>query len=256
MSSAIHKPLGPELWCIALPEEEATSPDLERVLSLSQRLKIQKFVHPADRHSRVVAHALLRLRAGEILRQSPAEITMLAAPHGKPKLNDGSLDSNLSHCRTMVCAAFLAQGSVGVDVEPLSGFAAEDLQAMIQAVLLPEEADALYRHPGPVHQSFLLWWTLKEAIVKARGDGLTRSLQTFAVHGVGTQPSVTFSAPDDPYARFSWHLQQWIHGGHVVALAWCSPIRGQVAMHSLSLSALRATARSGGRLLDADVGLP
>jgi len=247
-----YKPSSPEVWCVALPPHDLDAPELANVVDSAQRTEISRFKNASDRHSRLVAHALMRMRAADILDRAPASLRTSRSPAGKPRLDCTTLDVNLSHCRSMVCAGFLSGGSVGVDVEPVDADIRNTLQEMIQTVLLPHEAAALYRLAAPADQSFLRWWTLKEAVIKASGHGLSRSLQSFSIEDIDTQPKVVFHDASDPCRLSAWHLQQWLHEGHFVALAWCHPERGVVSTHTLSLLALRNAARTAKRLMPAD----
>ena len=72
-------------------------------------------------------------------------------------------------------------------------------------------------------------WTLKEAFVKATGQGLSQQLQSFAVDP--DRLDIGFAPAFGQAARL-WHFGQWLSAaGFVVAAAWrmpqmAAPVRG------------------------------
>ena len=239
-----------ETWWVGLPQDQHRLERLEPWAALPGVLdgaflqELRRFQDPADRLSRAVAHALMRLRAGRLLGRPPAQIRAVTdQPRGKPRLPGCGLEFSLSHCRTGVCVAFSFESPVGVDVEPLRLLPPSDLPGLLSSVLTPDEQVVLHAvggHPGPGHpfpgesshaapvsHAFLHWWTLKEAVLKCTGEGLSRDLHSFEVRPDRQPPEVTFLAHEGrgtgagAWHLEQWHLEQWQVEGHVVALARC-----------------------------------
>lgn len=108
----------------------------------------------------------------------PAQLPMLLAkgPYGKPFLRDAfNIDFSISHCGGLVVCAF-ANRPLGVDVEKIGPF----LPSLTTKALSPEERELLdSRVPadGRARQElFFRLWTLKEALIKQTGQGLSREL--------------------------------------------------------------------------------
>ena len=97
-------------------------------------------------------------------------------PHGKPAVRGGDLEFSVAHSGDLVAVA-VATAPVGVDVEQLEERPRElgggDPDTLARLVLADEERAALASvHPSGRAHAFLVAWTRKEAVTKAKGDGL------------------------------------------------------------------------------------
>jgi len=87
-----------------------------------------------------------------------------------------SLRFNLSHCAGLVACLVTLEVDVGVDVEDTQ----RDLDriGLADRFFSAEEAEDLRTFKGPAQRErFFAYWTLKEAYIKARGQGLSIPLQ-------------------------------------------------------------------------------
>jgi 4'-phosphopantetheinyl transferase len=121
---------------------------------------------------------------------------------------------NLSHTNGMVGVAALAQPdvAVGFDIEALDRRV--DLR-VASRYFRSEEIDWLNRLPESQRtDGFLRLWTLKEAFIKATGEGLARALDSFwfAMH----PPRLRFAARSEESAS-SWHFEQRVIAGRFIA---------------------------------------
>jgi 4'-phosphopantetheinyl transferase len=89
-----------------------------------------------------------------------------------PRVEGADLHVSVAHAGAWVAAA-IARHPVGVDVEPSDR--AMDVEALAEQALAPAEREALAgrRGAGERDRALLTWWTRKEAVLKATGDGLT-----------------------------------------------------------------------------------
>src|SRR5581483_963906 len=112
-----------------------------------------------------------------------ATLRFATTPYGKPVLppadGHGGIHFNLTHSHGAIACAVSPTREVGIDLE--------DEQRNLAYLELAEryfagpEADHLRGLQGPERRSALFSiWTLKEAFVKAIGQGLTYPLDTFA----------------------------------------------------------------------------
>jgi 4'-phosphopantetheinyl transferase len=100
---------------------------------------------------------------------------------GKPSMPDRpELMFNVSHSANVIVIACTTSGAIGVDVEQRRGLndEAELVERFFQRVEVSEYA-AL--PPSLRTAGFYNGWTRKEAILKARGDGLSTPLDSFSV---------------------------------------------------------------------------
>jgi phosphopantetheinyl transferase len=144
-----------------------------------------------------LAPILLRHILGIYLRTPVAAVRMERTAHGKPFIaaptpNPYDLRFNMSHSSNSI-AIVLAEGhECGVDVEERPDDVGFDVDQMVRFCGTPQEVEAFSRlDPGKgVQAHFLRFWTLKEAITKAIGVGLSYPLRQLDFY----RPSL-FSSP-------------------------------------------------------------
>ena len=148
---------------------------------------------------RWAARALLAYAAGTALGLPPAAIEVMKEPGGRPRLRGeaASLHVAVSHTRGLAAVATSRLGPVGVDVEAVRPLPSAGLA---RRWLLPAEAAWIGEHPVDRQAvAFLLLWTYKEAVGKARGTGLRGGgLRQPAPLRDGKRPLVLRPVPGDP----------------------------------------------------------
>ena len=97
--------------------------------------------------------------------------------YGKPFVQSppefASLQFNFSHTPGMMVCIVSRVGGVGIDVEDTSRASDADVEELIQNALSPVEQARLFRlDPDARRRAFHELWVLKEAFLKARGEGL------------------------------------------------------------------------------------
>ena len=161
-------------WLRPAPQDEPVFLDL---LSETERHRAFRFHQAHDRLSYAAAHALLRTMLSQAAGGVPRAWRFAIAASGKPHLDpaDGGPDLrfSLSHSRGMVACAVAPALDIGVDVEAPIPIA--DALSIARSHFSPSEADALGSMEEEVRsQAFLNLWTLKEAYLKATGQGVWR----------------------------------------------------------------------------------
>lgn len=186
-------------------------------LDAEEQKAAARFRSEADRRAYVAAHALARAMLAEAAGRPAQDWRFRRTSHGKPELATAHalpwLRFSLSHTRSLVACALAAEDDIGLDVEALSR--PEASPGLAERYFAPAEAALLAAQPRAArHATFLRIWTLKEAYVKATGEGIAAGLSSFAV--TLDPPRLAF-APGDP-AR--WRLMQWQPTpGHILAMA-------------------------------------
>jgi 4'-phosphopantetheinyl transferase len=155
--------------------------DWRAVLDDEERARADRLRSAADRDTFIIAHALLRSMLSEATGLPVEGWRYVTDPSGKPELAAGGARSglrfSLTHTRDFAACA-IARDDVGIDAEALD----ETVDpAVAEHYFTPAEARAVRLAP-PARQLeiFLRLWTLKEAFVKATGEGLGRSLASFS----------------------------------------------------------------------------
>lgn len=173
---------------------------LLQVLDAVERDRLNSFVRVGDRERFVLGSAVTRHVLGGHLSIAPRDVILdrtcpdCGQPHGKVRLRaDERVELSVSHSGEFVVVAFHFGGTaVGVDIQSTdSRLDPVDLSALVLA-----EAELMFLrslHPAARAHAFVKYWTRKEAVVKATGDGLRASL-----------PDITVTSPDLPAALLGW----------------------------------------------------
>jgi 4'-phosphopantetheinyl transferase len=188
----------------------------EALLSEEERDRRQRFVSPDLGRRFLAARAGLRLLLGRHLDRDPRSLTFVVNAFGKPRLADGdSVHFNLSHSGERAVLA-ISDGPVGIDLEAMRPIEHLDLATRY---FHPHEVAAITgpRDENEQRRAFFLVWTLKEAVVKAVGDGLSIPLNSFEVSIASLPPAMVLAPKGAPT---TWWLQsKTVDGGYCLALA-------------------------------------
>ncbi|MCC3245343.1 4'-phosphopantetheinyl transferase superfamily protein [Methylocystis sp. WRRC1] len=192
-------------------------PALAAMLDEDERARAARFHFEDDRRSYVAAHALLRAELSKHADRPPQDWRFAAAARGKPYLVDPPRDLrfSLTHTRGMAAVAVTEGLEIGVDAESADRRA--DNMKVAERFFSPEEVALLRALDGDARrEAFFAIWTLKEAVVKATGQGLARALDSFAV--AFDPPRVTMR---DGSAQ-NWSAAHWRRGSfHFAVAAQC-----------------------------------
>lgn len=162
----------------------------ESILSGAERERARRRVSMEDRQMFVLSHGFLRSVLSRYAAMAPQDWVFSVSAHGKPGIanpaHGGSLQFNLSHTRGAVAVAVARGASLGVDIEQVR----QDPEAVSLAQRFfsaREAADVCRGTLSERSSTFYRYWTLKEAYLKARGEGLSVPLDQFGF---------VFQAPD------------------------------------------------------------
>ena len=184
---ALSKHQGPEglghgaaraYWLDVSAVSESALAALAGDLSPEECARAERIRFEEDRKAYVAAHGMLRRGLATALGARPADLDIRAREDGKPELfgeHRRAIAFSLSHTRGAAAWAMGTVDEVGVDVEAV-GDGALALE-LAPRVLGAAERARLEAH-GSAH--FFDLWTLKEAFVKATGEGLRRDLRGVA----------------------------------------------------------------------------
>jgi 4'-phosphopantetheinyl transferase len=186
-------PRAVEIWWARIRDAR---PELAADLDAAERGRLAAYTRDEDKARFLLGAAVIRRVLGRELEVAPADVRLdrtcpdCGQPHGKVA-TDG-MQLSVSHSGDLVAVAFHPRTPVGVDVELVDPTIDADSLA---AVSLSEvEADQLAEvEPARRARAFTQYWTRKEAVVKATGDGIRADLR-----------KVIVSAPDRPAALVEW----------------------------------------------------
>ena len=149
------------------------------LLNLEELERYQRFHFDHDRHTYLAAHALVRIALSHYAACKPGQWRFMRGEQGKPEIEVttelSSLRFNLSHTQGMVACIIGLDRVCGIDVECVRPL--KDMMGIAEAVFSLAENAYLDRRAADQADIFFKLWTLKEAYIKAIGQGLSAPLK-------------------------------------------------------------------------------
>jgi 4'-phosphopantetheinyl transferase len=181
------------LW-FAFPEEwdeRALAAEVRGCLDAAEIARMERMRFPEGRRLFAVSHLLVRRALAHDGGRLAGEWRFVDDGHGKPAIDPGlgvpGLHFNLSHTRGMAVVAVTRLGPVGVDIEREDRRV--DARALIRRFFADSERASLEALPPErLRRGFFLLWTLKEAALKAAGQGLLLPLTSVEFRLTGRRP--------------------------------------------------------------------
>jgi 4'-phosphopantetheinyl transferase len=180
------QPLDPNIvrirWLCISEGNDADEARWRALLDAEELARADNFRFASDRRCFIATHALLRSMLTEATGLPAAEWRYAFTELGKPLLAaafaQGDLQFNISHTPGAAACA-IARSEIGLDIE------AADRRMdfkIAHRFIAPEEASLFLSVVDEQQRRHLFFrlWTLKEAFVKATGEGLARPLDSFA----------------------------------------------------------------------------
>lgn len=181
-----------------------------------ERRKLDQFRSRAAAGQFAAARHLLRVTLSGVVNCHPWEVRLGTEPSGRPQVKAPAkamgLWISISHCHKLAACA-VSQHPIGVDIEPLD--VNIDATALAKFVIGPNECVAESRGATET-DAFLRAWTLKEAYLKATGQGLSVDLRNIEFDLRGDTPRLSGVAAGTEGWRF-WSRE--LSSRHILAVA-------------------------------------
>ncbi len=164
------------LWRAVLDVSEARIHKFEGILSPGEKTRAGHFAFEQDRNRFIAARGILRVMLGWYLGIEPETISFGYERNGKPVLENSlcntGIQFNVSHSGDLALYVVTRNRRVGVDVEYVREI--PEMEQITEQFFSPRER-AFFNtlSEREKQQTFFTWWTRKEALIKARGDGLS-----------------------------------------------------------------------------------
>jgi 4'-phosphopantetheinyl transferase len=170
------KPNEVHIWWVRTDSPEWDIESMYSALSGDEKKRADRFHFPHHRQRFIVAHSLLRSILGIYLGQTPASLKFLNDSKGKPYLKPNGADTglyfNLSHSNDVALLGIVLNRQIGVDIEfirPLS-----NMESIAGRYFSESEMNMILNRPEKeCNQIFFNYWTIKEAYLKATGEGIS-----------------------------------------------------------------------------------
>lgn len=187
------------LWSWCLDDDSLCGAAGETLLNEAERARGNRFMTALLRQRFTAARAGLRALLGTHLGRDPRELAFVENEFGKPRLVDRpDIHFSLSHSQDQALLAVSEGLEIGADLE---GMRSVDHLGLARRYFHPNEVAAIERHADP-QAAFFQIWTLKEAVVKALGTGLSIPLDEFEISTAGARPEMII--PPDGSAPAWW----------------------------------------------------
>ncbi len=195
---------------------------LRESLSADEAARAERFHSPLLRDRFIAGRGILRAVLARYMGTPAGDLRFCTNAHGKPALIPGSgaqdLRFNLSHSHGLALFAFALGREVGVDLEYVRPSGTDDRVA--ERFFSAREVMALRTLPKSAQaEAFFHCWTRKEAYIKARGEGLSIGLNSFAVSLAPDQMTNLSITRSDGSEAGGWSLRALAPGdGYVSAV--------------------------------------
>ncbi len=194
-----------DVWFLDRPAASALPESWVQALDPEERARANAFRTPELRARFVAAHALVRTALASYAPLGPEEWRFAHGPTGRPSLVDPPIDLrfSLSHAGAHAAVAVAVGRRIGLDLEEID--AAGDALGIASRFFTPSELAMLRACDDPERaQRFTTLWTVKEAVLKARGAGLASGLTTVEVQLDSSGNLLPVSAPGGPWSVAAW----------------------------------------------------
>lgn len=202
------------VWlCRPVRSSDPLNRTLVRLLDDDELGRRAAFVGEPDRELFTTAHALARAAVARVTGCVPHPGSVRARRNRRPAVTGHpDLDLSISHTEGLIAVAVARGARCGVDVEP-----AEAGPVLPLAALSAAEQRALPADPRRRAEAFCRYWTLKEAISKVSGQGLSLSFADVQLTAWGRPPEIVSGhaaiGPGGSSSRDGWLLRHRVVAG-------------------------------------------
>jgi 4'-phosphopantetheinyl transferase len=163
------------VWLASINQSDEDLYRLSRMLHKEESSKAAKYFFEVDKRRFIIRHGILREILSLYLGMAPQAISYHYGPYGKPYLcpqpSADTIQFSVSHSQGLVLFAFTRGRRIGIDLEYLTDI--PEIDDIAKRWFGPSEVELLSNLPPDARQkAFFMYWTQKEAYLKARGEGL------------------------------------------------------------------------------------
>ena len=211
-----------QVWRAFLDLSEPPKESLLGTLSADELSRASRFRFEKDQRRFIAARGILRQILGAYLQKPPHTLQFQYSNNGKPILastsGDDSLQFNLSHSDDVVLYAFTRNRNLGIDLERIQ--ADVEVEQIANSFFAEAELNAIAQvSESKRNELFFQYWTRKEALIKATGEGLSFPIETLDVSRVDGRVLSPILLPSDHGERPRWYVQDLLPGpGYTAAI--------------------------------------
>jgi 4'-phosphopantetheinyl transferase len=193
------------------------------ILSSDELVRAGRLRYERDQKRFIAARGILRIILGRYLGENPQKIHFEYTSNGKPVLanNPGNdtLCFNLSHSDALALYAVTRGRNIGIDIERVRDDVA--VEEIAQEFFSQDEISSLERiHKKKRNEVFFRYWTRKEALLKAMGEGISFPMEHFDVSSISGRDLSPIIFSGDKRESPRWYVQDLFPGrGFAAAIA-------------------------------------
>lgn len=159
------------VWNVSLDVSDSDYLFFTEALSEKELSKVEYYNFQQVKSAYVASHGALRILISKYLGTQPGLLKIGHKRKGKPySLDDPGLYFNMSNSGKLAVIVFSRDGEVGIDIEQIRSL--PDLDEMIEKNFTPKEIKFILAKPEEKINRFFRFWTIKEAYLKAIGEGM------------------------------------------------------------------------------------
>ncbi len=167
------------VWTGYFDSFQADLDRFEAMLSLDERERTLQFRFTEHKNRYIIGRGLLRQLLSYYTHLAPQQIIFSYNPCGKPSVSQGP-SFNVSYSDTHFVCAITGDQPIGVDLEKINPI--EDLFDVARTCLSEWELQQFLGFPAiDQTRAFYIYWTCKEAVLKAIGCGLSIPLESIEI---------------------------------------------------------------------------
>ncbi len=198
------------VWATTLSVASDVLENFSATLSPDEQERAQKFKFEKHRNRYIAGRGALRGILGKYFNVGPAGLRFVYSANGKPTLSGefagAGIHFNLAHTEDLALVAVTRIGLVGVDVEAVRPV--KNVEELVARFFSPRENELFQKvsdHEKPA--AFFNLWTRKEALLKATGEGITRSLSLVEVSFLPGETARLIAVSGDEKAAGEWWMR-------------------------------------------------
>jgi 4'-phosphopantetheinyl transferase len=199
------------VWATTLTAAPGKLETFATTLSPDETARANKFKFEKHRNRFIAGRGIVREILGQYLKAKPSELHFDYSTNGKPELAGkfaaAGIHFNLAHTEDLALIAVTRMGRLGVDVEGVRPI--KNADELVARFFSPRE-DQLFQKVSDAEKpaAFFNLWTRKEALLKATGEGITRSLSLVEVSFLPGEPARLLAISGDAEKAAQWTLRE------------------------------------------------
>lgn len=205
------------LWLVNLNiSNKQIAEELTNILSPDEMARADRFRFEEHKNRFIAARGFLRKIISYYLQISSREITFKYSDRGKPELANNNLKFNLSHSQDTALYALTNNNLIGIDLEYLRSNV--ECDKIAQRFFSPAESELINSLPPKQKtQTFFHFWTIKEAYLKATGEGLVGGLETVKIDLNGDAEVIVKAIANNSTEANNWFFSSFIPQNDFIA---------------------------------------